>query len=418
MSQPTALEQYLLELINAERAKAGVQPLAFDGNLNGAADGHNTWMIGTDTFSHTGSGGSSSTQRMKDAGYALTGSWATGENIAWATTRSPAGLQDEVSLLHQNLMNSSGHKANILNGNFREVGLGFEAGEYNGRESAFITEDFARSGTNAFITGVAFDDKDGDRFYDPGEGLAGVKVTAVGSAGTFTATTMDAGGYDLQLPAGTYKVTFSGAGIAAWSKDVSLGTQNVKIDLVDPATGTSTPPPVVVTPPTATTIVGTSSSNTLNGTSGVDTIQGLAGNDKLYGQAANDRLEGGTGNDFLYGHAGTDTLIGGSGSDNFVFNTTLNATTNVDEILDFSTAYDTIRLENNAVFTALTSTGTLSSAAFHTGSAAHDSTDRIIYDRDTGALNYDPDGTGAAAATQFAELAPGLAPTNWDFIVI
>ena len=70
------------------------------------------------------------------------GRW--GENIAYATTRSPAGLQDEVLLLHTNLMNSSGHRANILNDNYREVGLGFEVGDYGGRESAFVTEDFAQ----------------------------------------------------------------------------------------------------------------------------------------------------------------------------------------------------------------------------------------------------------------------------------
>ena len=74
MSQPTALEQYLLELINAERAKVGAQPLAFDGDLNESADGHSAWMIGTDVFSHTGSGGSTATQRITAAGYALTGS--------------------------------------------------------------------------------------------------------------------------------------------------------------------------------------------------------------------------------------------------------------------------------------------------------------------------------------------------------
>ena len=95
MAQPSTHEQYLLELINAERAKVGAQPLAFDGDLNEATEGHSQWIIGTDTFSHTGSGGSSAGQRMTAAGYAFTGSWAWGENIAYATTRSPAGLQDE-----------------------------------------------------------------------------------------------------------------------------------------------------------------------------------------------------------------------------------------------------------------------------------------------------------------------------------
>ena len=59
MAQPSAEEQYLLELINAERKKVGAQPLAFDSDLNEAAELHSEWMLAADTFSHTGSGGSS-----------------------------------------------------------------------------------------------------------------------------------------------------------------------------------------------------------------------------------------------------------------------------------------------------------------------------------------------------------------------
>lgn len=58
MTQANAYEQYMLELINIERAKVGSQPLAFDGDLNESAENHSTWMIATDTFSHTGTGGS------------------------------------------------------------------------------------------------------------------------------------------------------------------------------------------------------------------------------------------------------------------------------------------------------------------------------------------------------------------------
>jgi hypothetical protein len=192
-------------------------------------------MLATDIFSHTGSGGSSPTTRMKAAGYALTGSWATGENIAWATTRAPTGYVDEVKLLHTNFMNSAGHKANILNPNFREVGLAFEVGDYKGRSSAFVTEDFGKTGTDLFLTGVAFDDKDGDHFYDPGEGLGAVTVTAKNAAGqTFKTTTSAAGGYDLVLKPGTYTVTYSGASIATSTQTATIGTKNVKRDLIDP----------------------------------------------------------------------------------------------------------------------------------------------------------------------------------------
>ena len=104
-------------------------------------------MIGTDTFSHIGLSGSSPTDRMRNAGYAFSGTWASAENIAWASTRDPAGYQDEVQLLHTNLMNSPGHKANILNGTYREIGIGFQTGAYQTWDGAFVTQNFALSGT-------------------------------------------------------------------------------------------------------------------------------------------------------------------------------------------------------------------------------------------------------------------------------
>ena len=60
----------------------------------------------------------------------------------------------------------------------------------------------------------------------------------------------------------------------------------------------------------------------------------------------------------------------------------------------------------------------MSSSAFYAGAAAHDLTDRIIYNSNTGALSYDADGTGSAAAVQFAELSPGQALTYQDFQIV
>lgn len=427
MSQANAYEQYMLELINAERARVGAQPLAFDGDLNEAAEGHSAWMIATDTFSHTGANGSSAGDRMKAAGYSFTGSWAWAENIAWMSTRAPSGFQDEVLQLHTNLMNSSGHRTNLLNDGYREIGIGFEVGQYGSWEGAFVTQNFARTGTTPFLTGVAFDDLDGDRSYDMGEGLASMTVTARNNAtGAVTTTTTGlAGGYDLQLAAGTYTVTFSGAGFATTTHQATIDTRNVKLDLVDPATGgtptpTPTPTPAPTPTPTPTpapqpeTITGSSRSDTLTGTAGDDIILGLAGRDKLYGGAGADQLDGGSGNDWLYGGAGADVLTGGSGADNFVFDTAFAGA--IDRITDFSPVDDTIRLEND-IFTGL-STGRLNSSAFQIGTAAQDATDRIIYDAATGALYFDADGIGGAAAQQFAQLTPGLALTNSDFYVI
>ncbi|WP_134496388.1 CAP domain-containing protein [Microvirga pakistanensis] len=302
MAQATAYEQLMLELVNSARAKVGAQPLAFNGNLNTSADSHTNWMIATDTFSHTGVNGSTPTARMKSAGYVFSSSWSSAENIAWASTRSPTGYQDEVQLLHSNLMNSPGHKANILNGTFREIGIGFNTGAYKGWNGAFVTENFARSGSKVFLTGVTMDDKDGDRFYDVGEALGSITVTAVSSTGArYSTISGSAGGYSLALAAGTYKVTYSAANIVSVTKQVTIGASNVKLDLIDPTL--------------VKLITGTASANTLYGSSGIDLIKGGAGADKLYGRAGNDTLRGETGNDTLYGEDGKDTLDGGAGND-------------------------------------------------------------------------------------------------------
>ena len=136
----------------------------------------------------------------------------------------------------------------------------------------------------------------------------------------------------------------------------------------------------------------------------------------LVGNANGNEVRGNNGNNLINGGGGRDTLTGLGGQDVFLFNTALDAATNVDEIADFNVAADTIRLDD-AVFTAL-STGTLGAAQFVTGAAAQDAQDRIIYNSATGALFYDADGTGAIAAIQFAEVTPGLALTNLDFFVV
>jgi uncharacterized delta-60 repeat protein len=134
---------------------------------------------------------------------------------------------------------------------------------------------------------------------------------------------------------------------------------------------------------------------------GVENVLGGTGNDHLTGDGNANSLTGGSGKDTLAGGLGNDVLDGGRGADTFLFDTTAGAG-NVDTILNFSTANDTIRLDQS--FYSALSTGTLATSDFQTGTAALDATDRIIFDSGTGALLYDADGTGATSAVQFATL--------------
>jgi serralysin len=162
-------------------------------------------------------------------------------------------------------------------------------------------------------------------------------------------------------------------------------------------------------------LYGSNAADSLLGNTGGNVIWGANGNDVIYGRDGADTLYGGAGNDLLYGGNGLDRLEGGAGADSFVFNTALAGS--VDTIADFSVVDDRILLEN-AIFTALTATGTLAGTAFTVGASATTAAHRILYNSATGQLLYDADGNGAGAAVHFATLSTGLAMTAADFVVI
>ena len=96
----------------------------------------------------------------------------------------------------------------------------------------------------------------------------------------------------------------------------------------------------------------------------------------------------------------------------------MSAAFNIDEITDFNVADDTVRLDDDIFSSDLLANNSVAGSQFVIGAAALDAGDRIIYNSATGAVYYDSDGTGAAAQIQFAELSPGLALTNFDFLVV
>ncbi|MCW5736629.1 MAG: FG-GAP repeat protein [Enhydrobacter sp.] len=152
------------------------------------------------------------------------------------------------------------------------------------------------------------------------------------------------------------------------------------------------------------------------GSDGANVLTGGAGDDVLVGRQGDDGLDGGAGDDRLNGGAGANTLTGGEGNDRFVFDSPLVAGT-ITTITDLSAGTDQIAL-GSTVFTKVGPVGPLAANRFFIGSEAHDSKDRIIYNAASGALLYDPDGSGSQAATQFATVTPGLALTAGDFKVI
>jgi Ca2+-binding RTX toxin-like protein len=209
-------------------------------------------------------------------------------------------------------------------------------------------------------------------------------------------------------------------------------------------------------------IYGNSAANTLDGKAGADRLFGAGGNDTYTADSAGDlifetiagapggvdkvnasvnhtlstnvenltltgsntingtgnnlanTIVGNSNNNFVDGKGAADTLTGGLGGDQFVFTTALGGG-NVDTITDFNVTNDFIRLDS-AIFTGLAG-GFLAAAAFRIGAAAADASDRIIYNSATGALLFDVDGAGGAAAQQFAIISTGLAMTGSDIFV-
>jgi Ca2+-binding RTX toxin-like protein len=221
---------------------------------------------------------------------------------------------------------------------------------------------------------------------------------------------------------------------------------------------------------------GNNGANILDGGAGNDTLKGYAGEDILLGGTGNDRLDGGKGGDRMEGGTGDDTysvdnandqiveaaasgidtvrswlknttlgdnlenlilegtakangtgndlansitgnikaniLTGGAGADTFIFTTALGPL-NVDTLTDFTTGSDKIALDD-AIF------GSLSGGWFHsvTSLAQTDADDHILYDQSTGALYYDADGSGGAAAVRFAMLSGAPAVSAADLLVV
>lgn len=128
-----------------------------------------------------------------------------------------------------------------------------------------------------------------------------------------------------------------------------------------------------------------------------------------------DVLLGAAGGDTLTGGAAGDTLTGGAGADNFRFNS---SNEGVDLITDFSVVDDTIQVSAAGFGGGLTAEGAIAANQFVIGASAQHTSDRFIYNQQTGALFFDIDGLSGANQTQIATLSTGLAMTNNDIFVL
>ncbi|MDD5693081.1 MAG: CvpA family protein [Patescibacteria group bacterium] len=114
-------ENKMLELVNLERTTRGLKPLIMSEKLREIARNHSADMFQRGYFAHNTPEGQTPFDRMDNAGIIY---MQAGENLA---------LAPDVDIAHSGLMNSPGHKANILTPDFRKVGIGCMSGGMYGK---------------------------------------------------------------------------------------------------------------------------------------------------------------------------------------------------------------------------------------------------------------------------------------------
>ena len=132
------VERATLCLLNAERVQRDLRPLSTNSRLARAADRHVADMVEHRYFEHDSRNGASFADRIRDTGYlSRVASWTVGENLAWGS-----GDQGDAQSIVRAWMKSPGHRANILNGRFREIGIGLVLGSPRGGSGATYATEF------------------------------------------------------------------------------------------------------------------------------------------------------------------------------------------------------------------------------------------------------------------------------------
>jgi uncharacterized protein YkwD len=142
--QPTAanlatVAEATLCLLNGARADRGLAQLRLNDRLQRAALHHGGDMVAHSYFAHVGRDGSQPAQRIRASGYLSSGgAWHIGENLAWGT-----GELATPKKIMAAWMASPGHRANILQRDYREVGFGVIGGNpasHSGGGATYVTE--------------------------------------------------------------------------------------------------------------------------------------------------------------------------------------------------------------------------------------------------------------------------------------
>lgn len=225
----------LSAMIEAISLFSPAPPLSFNQNLIATARSHSTDMFQNQFQGHTGTDGSTSSQRATRNGYI----WNRIAENVYSTARSVehghAGFEIDWGNGPGGMQDPPGHRLTIHEPQHREIGIGVVIGKNGTVGPQVVTQNLgSRSGLSPFITGVSYIDFNANQFYDLGEGIGGLRVDLAGY--TSHAISAASGGFSVPVPGnGSYVVTFTGPSLVATTRSVTVsGGNNVKLDLALP----------------------------------------------------------------------------------------------------------------------------------------------------------------------------------------
>ena len=250
------------KFVSDMQAIASRPPLAWNADLNQAAQAQSDYEAKVGQQTHIGANGADLGTRINAAGY--TGASSAAENTYAFASDADNAIR---SFLIDWGVPDLGHRVNMLQPNaqaasFNEVGVGFTKTSNNGLGPEVVTMDFGRRDSiQPYLLGFAYG-QDADGYYKAGEGRGGVQVqiTPVDghgnpTGGSQTVTTDSSGAYETQLAPGTYKVAATLNGTLVHGTTITIGSDNVEYDIkMNGAWDTPAPAPAVtqvVQPPTA-----------------------------------------------------------------------------------------------------------------------------------------------------------------------
>ncbi|MDY6898489.1 MAG: Calx-beta domain-containing protein, partial [Cyanobacteriota bacterium] len=279
MANPSAKEQYMLELINRMRINPEAeydllvnsgdediesalgffnvdlnvlqsqwdilqpaQPVAWSNQLHDSAEVHSQLMIDFDEQSHNLPGEPSLGDRVFNAGYQFQ---TVAENIfafGRSVFESHAAFAIDWGNDANGIQNPPGHRDAIMSNRYREVGISILPEDVRATSVGplVVTQHFGNSqqlatSDTSWLLGTAFRDVDNDDFYSVGEGLSNITVEISSISDPIFSTTIqtqDAGGYQTLLSPGEYQIEFIRGDKTVKTEEVTIDDENVKLDLM------------------------------------------------------------------------------------------------------------------------------------------------------------------------------------------